>query len=76
MAQTCHNLANGGHERWTPTQSCGGIVGWGISAASAAEVLSYTLHEHNHHQLEKIVKIIGISGNTAGIIYSKKHGAL
>jgi len=75
LAQTCHSIANGGREVWMPMKSCGSLVGVGIAMGLGMTYLSYQLHRHGHHRLERIPFIGMIASNTAGIAYSKKNGA-
>jgi len=76
LAQTCRNLSRGGgHEDWMPTQSCAGVAGIMAAGQIAQETFAYFLHRRGHHKLERAVRFVSLTGNTAGIIYSHKHGA-
>jgi hypothetical protein len=75
MAQTCHNLRNGGREVFLPTQRCTAIVGFIAGGEAGAIGLSLLLHKTGHHKLERIPMLIMVQADTRGIVYSKKHGA-
>lgn len=74
MAQTCHNLANGGREQFM-TQSCAknNLIEAGLLGAQ--ELAAYTLHRTGHHKLERLVRLYSTVDSTIGIVYSKQHGA-
>ena len=68
VAQTCVNFSNGGHELWMPVQNCRSLALSAVGIFAATELLSYELHRHGHHQLERWPVRIGIAGNLAGLI--------
>jgi hypothetical protein len=74
-AQTCHNLANGGHEDFNKSQSCAANVaimaGWQAGMFGVARLL----HKTHHHKLERIPEAYLIANSVRGIVYSKQHGA-
>jgi hypothetical protein len=74
-AQSCHNLAVGGQERWLHTRSCGGVVGrmaaWDAGMVGAA----WLLHRTHHNKLARLPMLFEIEEHTRGIVYSKEHGA-
>ena len=74
-AQTCNNLAHGGHEDNLPIKTCAGMVGIQLGIMASGEALSWFLHRTGHHKLERIPRWYVIYGNTYGLAYSKSHGA-
>lgn len=74
MAQTCRNLARGGHEDWL-TQSCGKDVA--ITAAFEAGALAgaWALHRRGHHRLERMPMLFMAAQSARGLQYSQAHGA-
>jgi hypothetical protein len=74
-AQTCNNLAHGGHEDALPIKSCAGMVGIQLGIMAAGEGLAYFLHRTHHYKLERIPRYYVIGANARGLIYSKAHGA-
>lgn len=73
--QTCHNLANGGHEDVLPTQSCAGAIGIMAGLHGGQEVLAWVLHKTGHHKLERIARLYMTEAHVQAIAYSKAHGA-
>jgi hypothetical protein len=69
-ALSCSNLSAGGHERWLPTQSCGGVVAW-IAAGEVAQVgATAWLHHEGHHRVERVVPWLFTAGSLAAVGYS------
>lgn len=75
-AITCHNLANGGHEYWQPTQSCAGNVAILFGGVAAQEGTAFLFHKLGWHKPERIVRFFTIQGSARGIAYSAKHGGI
>lgn len=75
LGQTCHALANGWQEDWIPTQRCVGLVAVSLGAIAVVELVSWALHRHGHHRLERLPRLAGIGFNAAGLVYSGRHGA-
>lgn len=74
IAQSCHNLATGGHEDWVPGR-CHGVTLVDLVFVAVEEVAVYGLHRHGHHKLERLARLVSVEEQTRGIIYSKQHGA-
>jgi len=74
-AQTCHNLATGGHEDWLSTRHCSQATLIIMGQVAAQESLAWVLHRTHHHKLERLIRFFTIEEDTRGIIYSKEHGA-
>lgn len=75
-AQTCHNLANGGHERFLPTQSCAGATAIMGAEMAGLWLGAHFAHRRGLHKLERVLEWTMPVVNTRAIIYSKEHGAL
>ena len=75
IAQTCHNLANGGREYFLPTQSCAKTNALLFGQVAIQELIVYGLHRHGHHKLERYARLFTVGANLEGVIYSKAHGA-
>ena len=70
-AQTCNNLARGGHEDWLNTQKCGPAV-----AQLAANKLAFwggawIAHKTGHHKIERVCEWLGPAWSAAGIASSR-----
>jgi hypothetical protein len=75
-AQTCHNLATGGHEYMLRTQNCAKVNIALFGQVAIQEGVAYFLHRTGHHKIERVARLFSIEENARGIAYSAKHGAL
>lgn len=75
-AQTCHNLANGGRERFLPTQSCAGATAIMGAEMGALWLGANLAHKLGHHKIERIAEWVMPTVNIRAIIYSHQHGGL
>ena len=73
-AQTCRNLAKGGHEV-VLMQSCALDTAIVAGADSVAILGAWTLHKWGHHRLERVPMIFMGYESAYGLIYSKRSGA-
>ena len=70
--QTCHHLANGGHEYGFPTQSCAGVVAMNSAVYAGVTFASYELARHGHRKLAVALQYIG-AGTDAAFIAIPRH---
>lgn len=74
VAQSCHNLATGGHEYWLPGR-CPGITAIDYAFVGVEELAAYAFHRHGHHKLERLVRLVSVEEQARGIEFSHAHGA-
>lgn len=74
LTQTCRFMARGIREVWMPGQGCRTMVGLGVASVAGVELTGWLLHKTGHHRLERLPRLLGIAGNSAGLIVSKRRG--
>lgn len=74
-ANTCNNLAHGGHEDWLHTQSCGVAVAEMTASKIAFWGAAYLFHRHHHDKIARVFEWAGPAWSAAGVAYSYYVGS-
>lgn len=73
MALTCSVLANGGHEDFLPTQSCGGVAAILVGERAAATGVAWFLARHGHPRVAKALLWTATGSTGYAISYTVAH---
>ena len=71
--RTCYNLANGGRERWMPTQSCAAVTSFIVGGVAVNLTARWLFDRRGHIAASDITGAAGIAGSAYSFIYSSTH---